>query len=80
VLTVITLLNVINQGRRFDRVRSRSWRDAAQLTAMRHDVETEQRYRRSQCAACRQLRQIQEKAQDYSGFGLKPQTPTKQLT
>src|SRR6516164_3648167 len=29
-----------------------------------------------QCAACRQSRQIQEKAQDYSGFGLKSQTAT----
>jgi hypothetical protein len=29
-----------------------------------------------QCAASRQSRQIQEKAQDYSGFGLKSQTPT----
>jgi hypothetical protein len=36
-----------------------------------------QRDRRSQCAACRQSRQIQEKAQDYSGFGLKSQTPAR---
>jgi hypothetical protein len=35
----------------------------------------QQRYRRSQCAACRLSRQIQETAQDYSGFGLKLQTP-----
>jgi hypothetical protein len=35
----------------------------------------QQRYRRSQCAACRQSRQIQEKAQDYSGFEIKSQTP-----
>jgi hypothetical protein len=35
-----------------------------------------QRYRRSQCAACRLSRQIQETAQDYPGFGLKLQTPT----
>jgi hypothetical protein len=35
-----------------------------------------QRHGRSQCAASRQSRQIQEKAQDYSGFGLKSQTPT----
>ena len=37
--------------------------------------DQQQRHCRSQCAACR-LRQIQEKTQDYSGFGLKPQTPT----
>jgi hypothetical protein len=30
-----------------------------------------------QCRACRQSRQIQEKAQDYSGFGLKSQTPAR---
>jgi hypothetical protein len=35
-----------------------------------------QRRCRSQCAACRQSRQIQEKTQDCSGFGLKLQTPT----
>jgi hypothetical protein len=30
-----------------------------------------------QCRASRQSRQIQEKAQDYSGFGLKSQTPAR---
>jgi len=33
-----------------------------------------------QCAACRQSRQIQEKAQDYSGFGLMSQTATPKST
>jgi hypothetical protein len=37
-----------------------------------HPQIQQQRYRRSQCAACPQSPQIQEKAQDYSGFGLKP--------
>jgi len=39
-----------------------------------HSQNQQQRDHRSQCAACRQSQQIQEKAQDYSGFGLKSQT------
>ena len=42
-----------------------------------HSQNQQQRDRRSQCAACRQSRQIQEKAQDYSGFGLESQTPAR---
>ena len=40
-----------------------------------HSQNRQQRDHRSQCAACRESRQIQEKAQDYSGFALKSQTP-----